>query len=83
MAQSTFSVLPLLPMLSLLYTSMAQNTTTVNWPTTTLTTLGYTLEQLVPPASANYTSYTLATPLVCPQGYVFLRLTSIPIIPSS
>lgn len=41
------------------------------WQTTTITTLGYTLPQLVPPTSvaSMYTSYTLAEPIQCPEGY--------------
>jgi len=47
---------------------MAQNISAAVtiWPTTTITTLGYTIPEFVLPST--FTSYTLASPLVCPQG---------------
>jgi len=46
------------------------NTTSVPWSWTTLTTLGYTIPELLPPSTTSVTPYTLASPLNCPQGYV-------------
>ena len=46
------------------------NTTSVPWSWTTLTTLGYTIPELLPPSTTSVTPYTLANPLNCPQGYV-------------
>jgi len=39
------------------------------WQTTTITTLGYTIPQLVRPTTETITTYTLAEPIQCPEGY--------------
>lgn len=60
--------------LTLLGSASAQTTRTfTDFSFTTLTTLGYTLTQLLEPTTLSYTPYTLATPLVCPEGYGMLH----------